>query len=96
MPEHGHIGNVSSTSLTGNIYTEIPPQNGYGFKCNGVFSSSQYGSKHTGGDGGNIGNGHIAINATHGHTITISNTGSNEKHESRMPYEVVHRWKRTS
>ena len=96
LPGHTHTGSASSASLTGNIYTNIPPQSGYGFNCDGVFSSSQYGSYHTGGDGGNAGNGHIKITATHSHTVTISNTGNDGKHENRMAYEVVNRWKRTT
>ena len=32
----------------------------------------------------------------HTHTATAGNTGGNRPHENRMPYEVVHRWKRTA
>lgn len=96
MPAHGHIGNVSNTSLTGNLYTDIPPQNGWGFKCDGILSSSKYGTYHAAGDGGNIGNGHVYINASHGHELSINSNGGNAKHENRMPYETVIRWKRTA
>lgn len=30
------------------------------------------------------------------HTHSIASTGGNTKHENRMPYEVVNRWKRTN
>lgn len=96
MPAHGHIGNVSNTSLTGNLYTDIPPQNGWGFKCDGILSSSKYGTYHAAGEGGNSGNGHVYINASHGHELSINSNGGNAKHENRMPYETVIRWKRTA
>ena len=96
MPAHGHIGNVSNTSLTGNLYTDIPPQNGWGFKCDGILSSSEYGTYHTAGSGGNSGNGHVYINASHSHELSINSNGGNAKHENRMPYEVINCWKRTA
>ena len=96
MPKHGHIGNVSNTSLTGNLYTDIPPQNGWGFKCDGILSSSKYGTYHTGGASGNSGNGHVYINASHDHQLSINSNGGNAKHENRMPYEVINCWKRTA
>ena len=37
----------------------------------------------------------IGLTSTNGnHTHSISETGGNQPHENRMPYEVVHRWKR--
>ena len=39
----------------------------------------------------------IGLTSTNGyHTHSISATGDNQPHENRMPYEVVHRWKRTA
>lgn len=57
--------------------------------------------------GGNHGGGATSMNATeknqftsyagnHSHTISIGSTGGNQKHENRMPYIVVNRWKRTA
>ena len=32
----------------------------------------------------------------HVHTISISSNGGNQRHENRMPYQVINRWKRTA
>ena len=33
---------------------------------------------------------------TGSHTHTIASTGKGQKHENRMPYEAVQRWRRTA
>ena len=32
----------------------------------------------------------------HTHTVNIGSAGGNQRHENRMPYIVVNRWKRTA
>lgn len=32
----------------------------------------------------------------HSHTVTIDDTGEDKRHENRMPYVVINRWKRTA
>ena len=38
----------------------------------------------------------FTINATHGHTISINNTGSNQTHNNMQPYLAIYIWKRTA
>ena len=35
-------------------------------------------------------------NGTHSHSASAANTGGNVRHENRMPYTVINRWKRTA
>ena len=37
-----------------------------------------------------------SYNGDHTHTVTIKDTGGNQRHENRPPYTVVNRWKRTA
>lgn len=48
-------------------------------------------------------NGHAEVaqasteaNGTHSHSASAANTGGNVRHENRMPYTVINRWKRTA
>ena len=94
LPEHGHAGTTDTTSLVGQLRSWIAPEYD-GLKASGICSASKYGSAHIAGDSGKQGNGQVDINATHKHTITLSNTGSSMRHENRQPYSVIMRWKRT-
>lgn len=38
----------------------------------------------------------FTINATHSHSVSITNTGGNGYHENRMPYVAVNFWRRTA
>ena len=96
LPSHTHSVTISSKSLTGNFYTKIPPQQDWGFNADGIFSSSNYGTHHVAGDGGLVGKGHIAINATHNHTATVATVGGNKAHSILQPYAVIYRWRRTA
>lgn len=59
---------------------------------------TEYGGNHGGGATQNNATGNNQVTGyagDHWHTISIGQTGGNVKHENRMPYETVIRWKRT-
>lgn len=95
MPSHNHMGTASTSSLTGHFSSNFGTDQSPSFS--GIIKSAT----HTGSWRGkadsdsNKLNG-FNIDASHSHVLSINNTGSNIKHENRMPYEVVHRWKRTA
>jgi hypothetical protein len=45
-------------------------------------------------DGTNLG--YTSYSGTHNHTISIANSGGNQRRENRPPYTVINRWKRTA
>lgn len=94
LVNHSHGVSISTTSLVGDTHTWRPAEYNQ-VTASGVLSCSKYG-EHCAGDGGKQGNGHIHLDATHAHSASISATGGNVKHENRMPYETVIRWKRTA
>ena len=81
---------------------EIPPHS-HSASCstNGNHSHTYWG--HSGSSGKSSYNGtanwdnlaNTSNNGGHSHTITIGNTGGNQAHENRQPYQAVARWKRT-
>lgn len=95
LANHTHGGSISNTTLTG--ATVGGSDVGYFDSSSGIVSVNTTTNKII---GGNTSQYKVArnlfINATHGHTVSISNTGSNTKHENRQPYTVVNRWKRTA
>lgn len=95
LAAHGHDGSISTTILQGD--TNGASDVGYFNSGSGIVSVNTTTNKIIGGSGSQytvLRN--LSINATHGHTVSISNTGSNTKHENRPPYTVINRWKRTA
>ena len=98
MVAHTHNGSTSTKELIGTWSTDQSqgisnsPKNSF----SGIISGSDWSGDTHGGSNGNSTPKKITINATHSHTFTTSSVGSNAPHENRMPYEVVHRWKRTA
>lgn len=99
LASHNHNVSISNTRITGDL-TANDDNMGL-FACNnstasGCISVGTAGYPHTGrGSQGNCWQ-HLHIDASHGHSASASNTGSNTAHENRMPYQVVTRWKRTA
>lgn len=95
LANHTHGGSISNTTLTG--ATVGASDVGYFDSSSGIVSVNTTTNKIIGGSGSQYTlSRNLSINATHGHTVSISNTGSNTKHENRQPYTVVNRWKRTA
>lgn len=95
LANHTHGGSISNTTLTG--ATVGGSDVGYFDSSSGIVSVNTTTNKIIGGNGSQYKvSRNLSINATHGHTVSISNTGSNTKHENRQPYTVVNRWKRTA
>ena len=95
LANHTHGGSISNTTLTG--ATVGASDVGYFDSSSGIVSVNTTTNKIIGGNGSQYTvSRNLSINATHGHTVSISNTGSNTKHENRQPYTVVNRWKRTA
>lgn len=95
LANHTHGGSISNTTLTG--ATVGGSDVGYFDSSSGIVSVNTTTNKIIGGNGSQYTvSRNLSINATHGHAVSISNTGSNTKHENRQPYTVVNRWKRTA
>ena len=95
LANHTHGGSISNTTLTG--ATVGASDVGYFDSGSGIVSINTTTNKIIGGNGSQYTlSRNLSINATHGHTVSISNAGSNTKHENRPPYTVVNRWKRTA
>lgn len=98
LAEHGHAGSISTTSLTGTWSTT----NGQGLSnspnnsFSGIISGSNWSGNTHSGSNSNSTPQTITINASHGHSVSINTTGNGQKHENRMPYTVINRWKRTA
>jgi microcystin-dependent protein len=89
LPSHGHGASISSVDLVGTLeaYTWDPSASGI------VSAQDMNGDVKTSGHHGYY---RYTVNASHGHSVFISNTGGNNHHENRQPYTVVNRWKRTA
>ena len=91
IPSHNHSASISTTNLTGTM--SFPQWCTVG--SSGIVSFK---------DAGNIqtpdGQDHappirtFTINATHGHTISINNTGTDTPHNNMQPYLAIYIWKR--
>ena len=99
LASHNHNISISNASITGDLTASDDNMGLTGClnsNASGCISVSGQGNPHTGsGSWGNCWQ-HLHIDASHGHSASASNTGSNTAHENRMPYTVVNRWKRTA
>lgn len=89
LAAHGHGASISTANLTGTLgaYTWSPNNSGI------VSATDNAGYVKP---DGHYGYYTYTINATHSHSVSISNTGGNSAHENRQPYTVVNRWRRTA
>ena len=89
LTAHGHSGSASTANLTGTLgaYTWTPNNSGI------VSAADNAGYVNP---SGHYGYYTYTINATHSHTVSVSNTGGSSAHENRQPYTVVNRWRRTA
>lgn len=94
LPAHTHGGSVKTASLTGSFTTAAQEKND-ATEANGVFSVGSFASKN-GPTSGQYLRRWVNFNGSHGHGLTINNTGDGTAHENRQPYTVIVRWKRTA
>lgn len=81
LAEHKHTVSCSTDGLHSHTFNALVAKN----------------NQHEGGSWcGSFQTGKTSKDGEHSHTITIANTGGNAKHENRMPYIVINRWKRTA
>lgn len=87
LASHGHGASISSTSLVGTLgaYT-------WDHLASGIVSAQDMNGSVN--PSGHYGYYKYTVNASHGHSISLSNTGGNDRHENRQPYLVINRWKR--
>ena len=92
LASHGHDASASNTNIYGTFDAKWTKNE---FPTSGVFSIASNGARQNA-QGIDAGRGAtVTFNSTHSHGISVANTGGNAKHENRMPYVVINRWKRT-
>ena len=91
LAAHNHTGSVASANLTGSATQGT----GQFDSATGIISLSNS-QVHI--DSGVGGSGYRTINikASHGHTVSINNTGSGQAHNNQQPYIVAYIWLRTA
>ena len=92
MPAHGHAASTSSASLYGEYHNSL----GTDLEASGSGIISKIGTSQyrINGDRDTRWNDGFSVNASHGHTIFVNNSGSGVKANNLQPYEVVIHWKR--
>ena len=84
LPVHSH---KATTNTTGNHTHPIPL---YTVQGEGAAGGPKYDPNHV------INNGTSGSSGNHSHTISISDTGSNQAHNNLSPYIAIYIWKRVN
>ena len=99
MPSHSHSGQTSNANISGSVRYQSWGDGGFWSPSqSGVLSvGDAFTSAHSDSSGYDDGLYHsLKINSTHSHSITLSNTGGNNKYNIMQPYMGVYIWRRTA
>lgn len=91
LASHNHTGSATSASLTGSATQNT----GQFDSASGIITLSNSQVHIDSGVGGG-GYRTINVNASHGHTVSINNTGSGQVHNNQQPYISCYIWHRTA
>ena len=83
LPSHKHSASnntIGNHQHQTNVFTEYGGKHGGGATQNNATETNQV----------------SGFAGDHSHTVSIGSTGGSKKHENRLPYEAVNRWKRTA
>ena len=87
LAAHNHTGSAATANITGQFH-----QRGQNFAPTGCFSYQTFDT----GARQDVSGYRVTLNASHKHTLTINNTGSNSSHNNIQPYITCYVWRRTA
>lgn len=91
VAKHGHDLTIDSTSIRGSLHVRANDA-----ATTGVFRVQQENIRSEGNADHNLRDRNIELMADHGHTGSAKESGGDQPHENRQPYEVIFRWKRVA
>lgn len=94
MPMHGHAASVSSTSLYGEYHDSLGTD--LSKSRSGIIDLKGTSQYRINGDRDARWSDGFSVNASHGHTVSVNNSGGGVKANNLQPYVVVYYWRRTN
>ena len=95
LAQHNHTGNAANTNITGQL--NFSRRLGDTITSSGVLSHESYSTDvYALSWGQQFAGSRIKLAASHGHTLTINNTGANNAHNNLQPYIAVYIFRRTA
>lgn len=95
LAQHNHTGSAATTNITGQL--NFSRRLGDTITSSGVLSHESYSTDvYALAWGQSFAGSRIKLAASHGHTLTINNTGANNAHNNLQPYIAVYIFRRTA